>query len=204
MDILKFLQNNDYYDKMVLHGFSVGGYVWAECMVHMNRDLQKYQKLINRFKGQVWDSTIYFVEIPIGFSKAVIPNNKFLQTKLQKYIEFHLRLFEQSVTRHFRLTHQTFRENLIKTPALFIVSKVDPIGTVSSNLSIHDSWKEMGINVSWKCFESSPHVCHFLKHKEEYVDLLNNHLKLINLAKETTSDYDLNEQNLAGNQINLQ
>lgn len=41
-----------------------------------------------------------------------------------------------------------FHTNLIKAPALFILSKTDPIGAVSSNLRAKESWENMGIEVN--------------------------------------------------------
>lgn len=182
-DILKFLSNNDDYQKIVMHGFSVGGYIWAECLLEMQNNPDQYNPLIKRIKGQVWDSVIYFVEIPIGFSKACIPNNQYLQNKLQRYIEMHLQIFNENVCKVFRTAHQTFRETVVKSPAIFFVSKVDPIGTVTSNLSIKNSWEDAGIKVSWKVFEDSPHVCHFVQYRDEYTALLDEYLKTFDISK---------------------
>ncbi len=53
----------------MLHGFSVGGYLWAECMVQMQKDLAKYEKDLNqRICGQIWDSAADITEIPVGVS----------------------------------------------------------------------------------------------------------------------------------------
>lgn len=52
---------------MVLHGFSVGGYVWGECLAHIDNDRAKYQTVIDRITGQIFDSAADITEIPVGF-----------------------------------------------------------------------------------------------------------------------------------------
>lgn len=40
-----------------------------------------------------------------------------------------------------------FHTNLVKAPALFFLSKTDPIGAEKSNLRARESWENMGIKV---------------------------------------------------------
>lgn len=45
-DILTFLTLNNNYQATVLHGFSVGGYLWGEALNLMGQDMQQYQPVI--------------------------------------------------------------------------------------------------------------------------------------------------------------
>lgn len=54
-DVVQFLYHNTTYNPLFLHGLSVGGYMWGECLVHIERD-EKYQSIIDRVVGQVFDS----------------------------------------------------------------------------------------------------------------------------------------------------
>jgi hypothetical protein len=182
-DLVKFLFNNPYYQQVVLHGFSVGAYVWSECMVHMQKDLTKYQQLFERICGQVWDSAADITEIPVGVPKALFPRNQPLQKALKQYMLYHLKTFHEPATQHYIRGSQMFHTNLIHAPALFFVSKTDPVGAEESNIRVRDSWISMGINVTWKCFDRSPHVQHFMKHRDEYVMTLFNFLQSINMIK---------------------
>lgn len=161
----------------------MGGYVWGECLVHINRDLEKYQKLLSRFKGQIWDSVTFWAETPVGVAKSIFPNNKVLQFSLRKYLEFHLKAFEKVATRHYQAAEEAQMDTLVKCPAVFYFSKGDPISLERRNMWTINHWKEMGINANFKCFEGSPHVRHYMWYKDEYVRLLEDLLKLINLAK---------------------
>ena len=52
-DILKFLDQNKSYSQVMLHGFSVGGYLWGEVMVQMAHNMDQYQHVLDRIVGQV-------------------------------------------------------------------------------------------------------------------------------------------------------
>lgn len=86
-DLVKFLENNvNKRSPLLLHGFSVGGYLWGECMVHMSREVERYRHVLDMIQGQVWDSAVELSEIPIGVPKAVFPNNDTLQRALKNYL----------------------------------------------------------------------------------------------------------------------
>lgn len=85
-DILKFLHINEKYGPLVLHGFSVGGYLWSEVMVHIAAERQKYQHIVDKVIGQVWDSAADVTEISIGMPIAVFPRNVVMQNALRQYI----------------------------------------------------------------------------------------------------------------------
>lgn len=85
-DILKFLHVNNKYAPLVLHGFSVGAYQWSEVLVQMASEKDKYQHIINRVAGQVWDSAADITEISIGMPVAVFPKNNVMQNALKQYI----------------------------------------------------------------------------------------------------------------------
>lgn len=182
-DIVKFLMNNDYYKQIMVHGFSVGGYLWGECLVHMNKDLKKYESLLDRFVGQIWDSAADITEIPVGVPKALFPKNPKLQAPLRNYMIYHLKTFHEAATQHYIRSSQMFHTNFMRAPALFIVSKTDPVGAESSNRRVADSWISNGVKLTWKCFDNSPHVMHFMKHREEYTQLVFNHLASLNMIK---------------------
>ncbi|XP_040162108.1 uncharacterized protein LOC120899879 isoform X1 [Anopheles arabiensis] len=180
-EIVKFLKNNDFKHGLVLHGFSVGGYLWGECLVHIARDLPNYQVVLDRVIGQVWDSAADITEISVGVPKALFPKNPTLQSALKKYMLYHMKAFHEPATSHYIRSSQMFHTNLLRCPALFLISKTDPVGTVEANTRVKDSWEQSGVKTTVKCWDRSPHVGHFMKHRDEYVDVLFHHLRQLNL-----------------------
>ncbi|KAK9688082.1 Eukaryotic protein of unknown function (DUF829) [Popillia japonica] len=85
-EILEFLESNKNYTKMVIHGFSIGCYLWGEVLVLIEANRSRYQFIIdNTIYGQIWDSPADITRIPTGVSYATFPNNKFLQNALKSY-----------------------------------------------------------------------------------------------------------------------
>lgn len=86
-DLLNFLEQNKSYEQIMLHGFSVGGYMWGEVLDMIEKDNQRYDHVIDRIVGQVWDSAADITEICIGTPRAVFPKNLVMQKVLEKYME---------------------------------------------------------------------------------------------------------------------
>lgn len=181
-DIVKFLKNNEFKNGLIFHGFSVGGYLWGECLVHIARDLKNYQIVLDRVRGQIWDSAADITEIPEGVPRALFPQNPTLQNALRKYMLYHMKAFHEPATSHYIRSSQMFHTNLLRCPALFLVSKTDPVGTEVANGRVRDSWESNGVKCTFHCWDRSPHVGHYQKHPEEYVELVFGHLRGLQLA----------------------
>lgn len=61
----------------------------------INKNQTKYENVVKRITGQVWDSAVDVNELPIGTPKAVFPNNMLLQNMLRKYLEYENKLLLQ-------------------------------------------------------------------------------------------------------------
>lgn len=181
-EIVKLLKNNTFKNGLIFHGFSVGGYLWGECLVHIVRDLPNHQIILDSVKAQIWDSAADITEIPEGVPLALFPRNPTLQSALRKYMIYHMKAFHEPATSHYIRSSQMFHTNLLRCPALFLVSKTDPVGTELANGRVRDSWESSGVKCTFHCWDRSPHVGHFRKHPEEYIDLLFTHLRPIELG----------------------
>lgn len=71
----------------MLHGFSIGGYMWGELLDFVHEDRDKYNHVIDRIVGQVWDSAADITELTMGTAKAVFPHNEMMQNIARKYLE---------------------------------------------------------------------------------------------------------------------
>lgn len=99
-----------------------------------------------------------------------------------------MKAFHDPATSHYIRSSQMFHSTLVKKPALLFLSKTDPIGAVSANLQLKQSWESLGISCDWKCFEKSPHVGHYVKYPEEYENSLFNFLHSVNMIKYPKTD----------------
>jgi len=85
-EVLRFLANNPQYGRIVVHGFSIGAYVWGEVQVQMSADFERYSPIVTRVKGQVYDSIVDTPSIHKGFPLSVFPNNYVMRTAFEKYL----------------------------------------------------------------------------------------------------------------------
>lgn len=181
-EVLKFLVDTPQYDSVLVHGFSVGGYLYGEMLAKMQDDPSKYDQLASKIIGQVFDSAVDFYNIPTGLAKA-ITNNRSFQKWLQMYISYHMRLFHISSTQHYLRSSEVFHKNPIRCPSLFLFSRDDPVGSAEGNMSVINSWEKMGNKVFVKCWDSSPHVGHLHHHPTEYMEELAAYLQRIEMLK---------------------
>lgn len=183
-DLLNFMAANENEHPLVVHGFSVGGYMWGEVFVHVMKDKERYQPVMDRVVAQVWDSAADISEISIGVPAAVFPKNQIMQKTLRAYMEYHMKTFHSAATAHYIRSSQLFHTPLCRAPALFLLSRSDPVGAERSNRSVHDSWRNMAIKCTWKCWDKSPHVQHYIHHPKEYLSALYAHLDTYGLVSQ--------------------
>lgn len=122
--------------------------MWGEVLSMVITDRQRYDPVIERIVGQIWDSAADISEITIGTPLAVFPNNPMLQGALAKYLEYHMATFYKQATQYYIRSSQLFHTNLVHSPALFLVSKTDPVGALKCNQRVRDSWDSLGVQVS--------------------------------------------------------
>jgi hypothetical protein len=167
-ELLSFLDQNPAYSKTLLHGFSVGCYLWGEVLTKMSKDIPKYKPAMNRIKGQIWDSPVDYEETPIGVPKSIFPTNAFLRTCLEKYVRFHMKTFQESATKYHLESTRQFFNSIVTAPALFLFSLKDPMVNITSVERVRDIWRENGAQVHIRVWESSPHVGILQRYPEEY------------------------------------
>jgi hypothetical protein len=59
-----------------------------------------------------------------------------------------MRTFHDAATIHYIRSSQLFHTTLCRAPALFLLSRSDPVGAEHTNRAVHDSWVKMGIEVN--------------------------------------------------------
>ncbi|CAO1331472.1 unnamed protein product [Diamesa tonsa] len=185
VDIVKFLLNNDYYDKIFVHGFSIGAYMYGECILHMLKDMHKYQGIIDRVQGEIWDSVPNYNAMAMGVSRAVFLHNLLLQKCLKYFILFYLRTFPWLTANYVKKATEVFYYTKnIHAPSLFFLSKSDVVSTEPAVRHSIALFETMNVQCTWKCFDNSPHVEHYRFHKQEYTQSLIEHLCKVKMLKQ--------------------
>lgn len=144
--------------------------------------MNKYGNIPNRIIGQVWDSAAHNNQAIVAAPYAMFPTNAFLRLSLTAALKI-LFTVHRPLIRHYEDCIIRVFDNLIKSPALLLYSKVDPIGLVNHNVKLEAKWRDNGVHVTSKCFEKSGHVKHYQVYTEEYLKYLHNHWKLVKLLE---------------------
>lgn len=170
--LLKTLQDSSLSTRpIVIHGFSVGGYLYGEMLVKLQKECDRYKKISERIVGQVFDSPVDFEGVSCGFA-TVLVKNPVLRILLRKSIESYLKLMQNSVTKHYMISSTAFHDNHLLLPSLMLYSRTDPIGVAEKIEIVMEKWRSKQIPVMYKCWDNSPHVSHFHHHPDEYVESL--------------------------------
>ncbi len=178
-NVVEFLQDGEQRDKpLLVHTFSVGGYVYSEILQSMLA-AEKEKQITSRIVGQIFDSPVDLDNIPVGMSKVLLKNHA-MQAGLRKTLEVYQRMTFNIAGQHHLRSSRVFHHNPVKAPSLFFYSDVDPITSPHAIERAITSLKEVGHkSVRGKEFQGSPHVSHMYKHREEYVTTLKSFLNQI-------------------------
>lgn len=186
-NVIDFLRSHlASYPKILIHGFSVGGYQFGEVLLKMSNGLTgnevdaNLSTLKNNIKGMIFDSAVDIDGIPNGFSKAMVGKSP-LQPALQAMIASHMKICYPIATKHYQASSRAFHNTLLRCPALMLVSNKDPVGTPAGNEKVANRWRELGIKVDWKCWDKSTHVTHLHNYPDEYKNEIDTFLKKIDL-----------------------
>ena len=163
---------------ILVHGFSVGGYLWGETLVKILSDKSLVENLRSRIHGQIMDSPVSFHGIPYGVSRA-ITDISILQNILEGTISSYLSLTKNQTMKYYIRSQDTFEDNPMEIPSLFLYSTADVIGRSGPIEECMEKMKAKGIIVHSKCWPDSKHVSHFQRYPVEYIDVLTYFLQQI-------------------------
>ncbi|XP_066278696.1 transmembrane protein 53-like [Branchiostoma lanceolatum] len=161
---------------LLVHAFSVGGYLYSETLLKSLDTSSEAGSMKDRIMGQIFDSPVDFIGIPDGLPAAMF-KSPLLRATLRTMIKTYMAALYKQVTVNYIRASEIFHFNPVRSPALFLYSKVDPVGTVASiEGAARTNVKEDGPPVYYKCWDDSPHVQHMYKHPIEYVEIMDSFL----------------------------
>ena len=187
-NLLEFLKNQvSAYPNVVIHGFSVGAYQFSELLVMLEEGLfgkegvdGSCEVVRKSIKGMVFDSAVGVEGAAHGVAKA-LAGETMVANGIEGAIRGWMKVMHPIATKHYLKAHKTFINNPLRCPSLLLVSEDDKLGHPRSNEIARDRWKELGMDVTWKCWDKSRHVAHFQKYPQEYVSIVEDFLGRINL-----------------------
>ncbi|XP_008294698.1 transmembrane protein 53-like isoform X2 [Stegastes partitus] len=168
-NLLELLQSDRFVSRpLVVHAFSIGGFTFAQMLVHISRDTQKYQPLAERIKGQVYDSLVVgsLETMATGLAKTVFPRWDRLVKKISL---LYFDIFKKQTVDYFNVGIDAFWNSPITAPALFFFCENDVMSDARTLEELIDYWRKRGIDVTAKKWEDSTHAGHLKRHPQEYL-----------------------------------
>lgn len=181
LTMYNFLNKQPYYDDIIIHAFSVGGYQLAEFIQVLEENLGKQrraQEIYDSIKGYVIDSAVYTEDCAEGLSRAITQNSIY-QRLLSKSIQAFLKLTKPlTFDRYLRISSVLIANEKHK-PGLVLFSTNDPVSNDQRNHQLYRHWKSNNDKSDFKCWDDSPHVLHYKKYRDDYVNKVDAFLKRI-------------------------
>lgn len=180
--LLDLLQSEQFESRpLLVHAFSIGVYTFAQLLVHVSKDLELYQNLTKRIKGQVYDSMVVgsLEHMATGVGKTTFPQFE----SLIKYASLtYFGLFKRQTVDYFDASIDIFWNTPVKAPALCFYCKNDPLSDWQTVDRLMDYWRKDGIVVTGKSWEESTHAGHLRRHPQEYLSTINTFLHSVNVG----------------------
>uniref|UniRef100_A0A6G1S4J9 Transmembrane protein 53 n=2 Tax=Aceria tosichella TaxID=561515 RepID=A0A6G1S4J9_9ACAR len=177
-DFVRFMVEKQ-YSNVVVHGFSVGGYMFGRFLLEMDKfESELRGKLLNSIRGIIFDSLVPLEGIAPGVSRSITQNPLGAKV-LEKLIEVYLDVAKNIATKHYVEASKKVWAGPLRCPTLFLMSKDDNISDHRIVERLASVWSNLGIECRRMLVDSSPHVQLFTKHHESYVKQVDNFLKHI-------------------------
>ncbi|XP_042372687.1 transmembrane protein 53-like [Plectropomus leopardus] len=166
---------------LFVHAFSIGGYTFANLLIHVSQDTQRYQALTQRIRGQVYDSLVVgsVEQMSTGLAKTVLPR---WETLIKHVSLFYFNIFKRQTVDYFNKGIDVFWNSPITAPALFFFCENDLLSNPRVMEEVIDHWLKRGVEVTTKKWEDSTHAGHIKRHPEEYLSTLNMFLHSLHFA----------------------
>ncbi|XP_020787833.1 transmembrane protein 53 [Boleophthalmus pectinirostris] len=180
--ILDLLQNDQFISRpLLVHAFSIGAYTFAQLLVHISRDIQQYESLTRRIKGQVYDSVVAgsLDHMATGLGRTLFPR---MESVIKQASLAYFSLFKRQTVDYFDKGIDVFWNTPVKAPALFFYCKNDIMSNWETIDRIVDYWTKAGITVTGKRWEESTHAGHLKRHPEEYLSTINSFLHSVGVG----------------------
>ena len=175
----------------LMHGFSVGAYLYCHSAVEIMSNPDKYADVQRRLKGIVMDSPVDFDFAARGLSRT-ITSVRWLQNALEKFFSFQFRYPLNFTMRRFHEMSKVFRENPLRLPALVFNSHRDEIASHERVNEAIATWRSYNVPVTDHWWSDSLHAAHYRKHPEEYAAFVRAFCRQIGIipVSEMTSIYE--------------
>ncbi|KAM9410311.1 uncharacterized protein KZ484_002387 [Pholidichthys leucotaenia] len=170
--LLQLLESDPFVSRRLLvHAFSIGGYSFAQMLVAASKEGEKYESLIKRIDGQIYDSLVVgsLEHMATGVGKMILPC---CETLVKRAALLYFDKFKEQTTDHFNTAIDMFWNTPVTAPALLFYCDNDPLCDAQTVARMAADWRGRSMKVTEKRWEESIHAGHLKRHQEEYLSVL--------------------------------
>lgn len=180
--LLELLESERFAQRpLLVHAFSIGGYTFAQILIHVAKDPLKYQGLTSRIKGQIYDSLVVgsLERMAIGVSRNLFPR---WGPVVKRASLLYFYMFKRQTVDYFNMGIDAFKKTPVPAPALFFFCNNDALCDPEALEEMLEQWDKLGISVTSKKWVESIHAGHLRAHPQEYMSILKNFLNSLNMV----------------------
>ena len=137
---------------ILVHGFSVGGYQFAEFLDFLKSKAshdENSRNMLDNIRGTIFDSPCDIDSVPYGFSRTVA-GDTLLANVIESSVRVHNNLLYRVSKKYHELGAHVFEHKPLPCPSLFLVSNDDKLADINVVRRVATNWKKLGVNVSMK------------------------------------------------------
>ncbi|XP_053107609.1 transmembrane protein 53-A-like isoform X2 [Hemicordylus capensis] len=167
---------------LLIHAFSIGGYTFAQMMVHLAGHPEQHTGVQQRIRGLIYDSLVAgsVADMALGVAR-ISSSSALLRPLIHRGTLLYFRLFRRCTVAHYAAALEVFHRPPLRCPVLVFYCHNDPLSDARLVQQLLGSWQAAGIPVQVQGWAVSGHAQHLRLHPQEYSQALATFLQQLDL-----------------------
>nr|XP_028602267.1 transmembrane protein 53-like isoform X2 [Podarcis muralis]XP_028602268.1 transmembrane protein 53-like isoform X2 [Podarcis muralis] len=167
---------------LLIHAFSIGGYTFAQMMVHLARHPERHAGIGERICGCVYDSLVAgsLENMAQGVARMT-SSSAAVRPLLRGGALLYFRLFRLCTVAHYEAALGAFHHPPLRCPVLVFFCHNDPLSDARTMQQLLGAWRALGLRVQVQEWAVSRHAQHLRLYPQEYSRALGAFLQQLGL-----------------------
>lgn len=163
------------YDSFLVHGMSIGCYVFTCCLMKAYKHRQEFSPFVDKIKGVIMDSPTYgsFERMRKGVAGG-LAKNPIVQAVVPRLLSIYFFFAWNYTVEFFEKAMHFLEEQPLNVPYAFFFSQEDPMCDANVISGMIENWREkMSTTVITRFWKKSVHAGHLRHHPGDYKETFN-------------------------------
>ncbi|XP_075772868.1 transmembrane protein 53-B-like [Pelodiscus sinensis] len=167
---------------LLVHAVSIGGYTFAQMLVHLSHEPQRHGLLAQRIRGLVYDSLVTggLADMALGVAQMTVSTA--WRPLLAGGTKLYFCLLRCCTVRYYAAAQRVFLRPPLRCPVLLFHGGEDPLSPPGALQALLAGWRGAGLRVQAHSWPDSRHAAHLRQHPREYQAALQGFLNQLGLA----------------------